>query len=107
LTSLVDRGDVFNADLPGLGVRPVLVATRQVAIPVLSAVTVAMVTSNVRGIDSEVSLGPEHGLAHASVANCDNLFTIPKSRLIARLGSLRAEDAGQLDDALRFALQLD
>lgn len=81
--------------------------TRQVAIPVLSAVTVAVITSVIREIGSEVPLGPEHGLDHPSVANCDNLFTIPKARLIARRGSLRAEDVSKLDGALRFALQLD
>lgn len=105
--SLVDRGDIFDADLPGLGVRPVLVVTRQVAIPVLSAVTVAMITSTVRGIASEVQLSPDHGLSHASAANCDNLFTVAKARLGGRRGSLPIEDIDRLDDALRFALQLD
>ncbi len=105
--SLIDRGDVFDADLPGLGVRPVLVVTRQVAIPVLSAVTVAMVTSTVRGIRSEVPLNSEHGLRGASVANCDNLFTIDKALLSERRGALSFEDTVRLDDALRFALKLD
>lgn len=105
--SLVDRGDVFDADLPGLGVRPVLIVTRQVATPVLSAVTVAMITSTIRGIASEVHLGPEHGLAHPSAANCDNLLTLAKARLSKRRGSLPIEDIDRLDDALRFALQLD
>lgn len=105
--SLVDRGDIFDADLPGLGLRPVLVVTRQVAIPVLSGVTVAMITSTIRGIASELRLGEKHGLAHESVANCDNLFTIAKSRLSERRGSLPIEDVDRLDDALRFALGLD
>jgi mRNA interferase MazF len=105
--SLVDRGDIFEGDIPGLGVRPVLVVTRQVAIPVLSSVTVALITSTIRGIASEVSLNSAHGLSHASAANCDNLLTLSKSRLAQRLGSLSFEDVARLDDALRFALQLD
>ena len=105
--SLIDRGDIFDADLPGLGVRPVLVVTRQVAIPVLSAVTVALITSTIRGIASEVPLGSEHGLAHPCVANCDNLLTISKAHLTGRRGALPVEDVARLDDALRFALQLD
>lgn len=105
--SLIDRGDIFDADIPGLGVRPVLVVTRQVAIPVLSSVTVAMITSTVRGIASEVPLNSEHGLSHLSAASCDNLFTLAKARLGARRGSLPIEDTDRLDDALRFALQLD
>lgn len=105
--SLVNRGDIFDGDIPGLGARPVLVVTRQVAIPVLSSVTVAPITSTVRGIASEVPLSSEHGLSHPSVANCDNLLTLSKSRLAKRRGSLSFEDAARLDEALRFALQLD
>lgn len=105
--SLVDRGDIFDADLPDLGVRPVLVVTRQVAIPVLSSITVAMITSTVRGIHSEVPLNSEHGLDHPSVANCDNLATLEKTLLVQRRGTLAFEDVVRLDDALCFALQLD
>jgi mRNA interferase MazF len=105
--SLVARGDVFDADLPGLGHRPVVVVTRQAAIPVLSGVTVAVVTSTVRGHDAEVPLGPEHGLEHECVANCDDILTIPKGLLVRRRGSLRVEDTERLDAALRFALGLD
>lgn len=105
--SLVNRGDIFDVDLPDFGVRPVLVVTRQVAIPVLSAVTVALVTSTIRGIPSEVPLSSEHGLDHPCVANCDNLATIEKTILSKRRGTLAFEDGRRLDDALRFALQLD
>lgn len=104
---LVDRGDIFDADLSDLGVRPVLVVTRQVAIPVLSAVTVAPITSTIRSIASEVPLNSDHGLRHPSVANCDNLITIDKGLLAERRGALSFEDTPRLDDALRFALQLD
>lgn len=105
--SLVNRGDIFDADLPDFGVRPVLVVTRQVAIPVLSAITVALITSTVRGIASEVPLNSEHGLEHPCVANCDNLLTLEKALLVGRRGALAFEDVARLDDALRFALQLD
>lgn len=104
--SLIDRADIFDADLPSLGVRPVLVVTRQVAIPVLSSVTVAMITSTIREIDSEVALGTEQGLDHPCVANCDNLFTISKTRLLRRRGALGSR-SDQLDRALQFALGLD
>jgi mRNA interferase MazF len=105
--SLVNRGDIFDAELLDFGVRPVLVVTRQVAIPVLSAITVALVTSTIRGIPSEIPLNSEHGLDHACVANCDNLATIEKAMLSKRRGALPFEDAARLDAALRFALQLD
>jgi mRNA interferase MazF len=105
--ALVDRGDVFDADLPGLGPRPVVVATRQAAIPVLSNVTVIPVTTTIRGHSAEVPLGPGHGLDTDSVANCDNVLTLPKARLTRRRGTLRAEDVARLDASLRFALGLD
>jgi len=105
--SLIDRGDIFDADVPDLGVRPVLIVTRKVAIPVLSSVTVAPITSTVRGVGSEVSLNSEHGLESPSVASCDNLTTIKKAQLGRRRGTLPFEDVARLDDALRFALQLD
>lgn len=105
--SLIDRGDVFDAELPGLGSRPVVVITRQAAIPVLTNVAVVLVTSTVRGHPAELPLGPEHGLDHECVANCDNLLTLPKRRLIARRGSLGVGETADLDRAVRFALGLD
>lgn len=55
----------------------------------------------------EVALGSEHGLERPSVASCDNLTTIKKTQLGRRRGALPFEDVARLDDALRFALQLD
>ena len=81
--------------------------TRNSAIPLLSGVTVAMVTSRVRGLPTEVGLDREHGLDRESVANCDNLTTIAKSELISYRGSLGPADLRRLDDALRIALSLD
>lgn len=84
-----------------------MIATRQAAIPVLSNVTAVLVTSTVRGHPAEVRIGPDQGLEHESVANCDNVLTLPKQRLLERRGSLRAEDLERLNSALRFALGLD
>jgi mRNA interferase MazF len=73
----------------------------------LSNVTVAAVTGTVRGLPTEVPLGPAHGLARECVVNCDNLFTIPKSSLADRRGELDAEGLDRLASALRIALDLD
>jgi mRNA-degrading endonuclease toxin of MazEF toxin-antitoxin module len=54
-----------------------------------------------------VPLKSEHGLRHACVASCDNLLNVKKDRLRDRRGALSFEDVARLDDALRFALQLD
>jgi mRNA interferase MazF len=103
----VNRGDVFDVDWPGVGRHPAVIVTREVAIGVLSAVTVALVTRTVRGIRTEVPVGAEHGLDHDCVANCDNLFTVPKSSLARRRGRLGPAELSRLDEALKVALGLD
>lgn len=84
-----------------------MVVTRQVAIPVLSHVTVVLVTSRVRGLRTEVPLGPAHGLGHGCVANCDHVLTVPKQALVGYRGSLGRSELVRLRDALKVALGLD
>ena len=103
---LIDRGDVFDAELPGLGVRPVVVVTRQAIISVLTSVTVAHVTSTIRGIPTEVEVGASDGLEYDCVVNCDNLNTIPKRRLNGRRGRLGPDRILALDQALALSLGL-
>jgi len=85
----------------------VVILSRDRAIPILSNVTVAAVTGTIRGLPTEIPLGPAHGLARECVVNCDNLFTIPKSSLAERRGDLDAEALQGLAAALRIALDLD
>jgi mRNA-degrading endonuclease toxin of MazEF toxin-antitoxin module len=54
-----------------------------------------------------VPLCREPGLSRECVANCDNLFTIPKSALGRRRGELDPESLEHLRAALRIALELD
>lgn len=83
------------------------ILTRDAAIPVLTAVACALVTRTVRGIRSEVPVGPEHGLPEACVVNCDNVVTVPLAQLdptpVGRLGEV---DRARLDRALRYALDI-
>ena len=102
----MNRGDVYDAELP-IGPHPVVVVTRDRAIPVLRNVCVAVVTSTIRGTPTEVAIGPDEGLSRDSVANCDDLVTLPKRILSRHRGSLGPEATRQLDDALRIALGLD
>jgi mRNA interferase MazF len=85
----------------------VVLLTRDRAIPVLANVTVAAVTGTIRGLPTEVPLGPEHGLARECVVNCDNLFTIPKHVLGRRRGELDPESVERLRAALMIALDLE
>lgn len=102
----MNRGDVYDVEFSG-GRRPAVVVTRSVAIPLLSNVCVVDVTSTVRGVPTEVPLGPAHGLARECAANCDNLSTIPKAALGRHRGSLGPEEIWRLRAALRLALELD
>lgn len=101
------RGAVYDIDWPGLGLRPAVIVTRPTAIPHLTNVTVVLVTTRVRGLPTEVELGTAHGLIEGSVANCDNLLTIPKTALATRRGALGPAELHALNHALRIALALD
>lgn len=105
---MVARGDIVWADLgPPAGRRPVCVLTRDAAIEVLASVTCAPITRTIRGIRSEVEVGPEEGLPEAAVITCDNLVTIPKSTLDpAPVGHLDVVRRAGLDAALRYALDI-
>jgi mRNA interferase MazF len=99
------RGDLYWARLPQpRGRRPVVIVSRTKAARVRSVVTVAPVTRMIRGLGSELPLGPDDGLKVRCVANCDNIETVSKARLTKRIGSLDSAQLVGLDDALRYAL---
>jgi mRNA interferase MazF len=102
---IYQRGEIVWADLgPEAGRKPVCVLTRDAAIPLLDRVTCAPITLTIRGIASEVELGPEHGLPDRAVINCDNIITLPKVDLDPR--AVRKLDIGTravLDRALRYS----
>jgi mRNA interferase MazF len=89
------------------GRRSVVVLTRDGAIPVLANVTAAAVTATIRDLPTEVPVGKDEGLSRESVVNCDNLFTVPKSSLGRRRGSLGPESLERLRRALLMALDLE
>jgi len=101
----VERGEVRLYRFPAPDKeRPVLVLTRTSAIPYLSRVTVAPITSTIRGVPSEVMLGPEDGMKQPCVANLHNVMTVNQTalgRVVARLNSLRMQE---ICGALAFAL---
>jgi mRNA interferase MazF len=79
--------------------RPVLVLTRSEAVLVLTWVLVAPVTRTVRGIPTEIPLGPDQGVAELCVASFDNVQPIRRSFLTSRLGAL-ADPRRAICDAL-------
>lgn len=105
---MVARGEVYWADLgPPAGRRPVCVLTRDAAIAVLNTVTCAPITRTVRGIRSEVEVGPDQGLLETSAISCDNVLTVPQAVLDRdALGLLDEVKRAELDTALRYALDI-
>lgn len=87
--------------------RPVLVLTRDSALPYLSRVTVAPITSTIRGVPSEVMVGPEDGLKAPSAVNLHNVLTIAKENLGRRVAQLGEDRMREVCRALGFALGCD
>jgi mRNA interferase MazF len=101
------KGEVWWARLkPPAGRRPVVLLSRDEAYAVRTAVTVAPVTTTVRGIAVEVSLGLEDGLPKLCAVNCDSLLTIPKACLESRIARLSERKIEEIHKAVRFALDI-
>jgi mRNA interferase MazF len=78
----------------------VLVISRDQANEVMRRVTVAPVTRTLRAVPSHLPVGTEEGLPTDSVANFDDLTSVPKSMLVRRIGALGSRDH-ELCTALR------
>jgi len=87
--------------------RPVLVLTRELVRPHLGRVTVAPITTRIRGLSTEVPVGPANGLAQTSVISCDNILTIPKDALGRQIGNLLPAQESALTAAIHAAFDLD
>jgi len=87
--------------------RPVLVLTRELVRPHLRTVTVAPVTTTIRGLSTEVHVDARNGLAGPSVVSCDNITTIPTDTLGVQVGVLLEHQEHALREAIRAAFDLD
>lgn len=87
--------------------RPVLILTRELVRPHLATVTIAPITTTVRGLSTEVPVDAANGLAGPSVVSCDNITTIPANALGAQIGVLLDRQEPALSDAMRAAFDLD
>ncbi|MCA1844266.1 MAG: type II toxin-antitoxin system PemK/MazF family toxin [Actinobacteria bacterium] len=99
------RADVWLADLDK--VRPVIVLTRDPMGRFLNAVIAAPVTSTVRGVTTEVAVGPADGIRLPSVANLDQIQLVALSRLIRPVGRARPQTMTALCDALAVAVSCE
>lgn len=86
--------------------RPALILTRRSKLHLLQWVTVAPVTSTIRGITSEVRVGVRNGLDRESVVSCDNITTVRKSAVGATIGLLFDDQEAELARAIGDAFDL-
>ena len=97
--------DVWWVELPDpVGRRPVMLLGRTSAFAYLTRVLVVEVTTTIRGIPQEVSLGRREGLPRPCVANLDCMRTIPRESLRVRAGRLGSSRAVEVKRALGHVL---
>ena len=102
------RGEVWWAELPEPpGRRPVVLLSRRDAYAIRALITVAPVTTRVRGLPVEVLLRPEDGMPRLCVANLDSITTIPKDLLRTRAATLSPDRMRDIEAAIRFALGME
>ncbi|HVS98905.1 MAG TPA: type II toxin-antitoxin system PemK/MazF family toxin [Solirubrobacterales bacterium] len=87
--------------------RPVLILTRELVRPHLGTVTIAPITGTIRGLSSEVAVGPENGLDGVSAVSCDNITTIPAAAVGEQIGLLLDRQEPALHEAIVAAFDLD
>jgi mRNA interferase MazF len=87
--------------------RPVVVLTREQVRPYISRITVAPITSTIRGLSTEVPVDEGNGLDHESVISLDNVVTIPAGDLEHLIGYLTPEQDQAVAAAIVAAFDLD
>ncbi len=101
----LNRGEIWLLELPRPDKRrPVLVLSRPSLIPLLHTVTVAAVTSTLRGSPTEVEFGVAEGLKQVSCVNLCNLFTVHQRELRSFVGTVSREKMLEVCRALAIAL---
>ena len=100
----LQRGQVWWGEIENVGRRPFLVMSRPAAIPVLNSVLAAPVTRTVRGIPTELQLGPDDGMPTDCVASFDNLKVVPKANLVVHICTLQPARLAEACTALRTAV---
>jgi mRNA interferase MazF len=74
--------------------------------PARNQVVVAQITRTVHNLQSEVALTRSDGMPKDCIVNCDILITIPKPRLLRRITQLSSAKMSEVNQAVRFALDL-
>lgn len=99
------RGELWWCELPAISRRPVVVLSRDVAIPRLRRALVAPCTTNIRGLASEVVLEPDTDpVPRLSAVNLDSVESVSVGALVDRLGRLSDDRLREVCAALSVAV---
>lgn len=105
MTPLPKRGEVWWSELADIGRRPVVVLSRDAAIPRLRRALVAPCTTNIRGLPSEVLLEPgDDPVPKRSAVNLDSVESVSVAVLVERLGTLSGDRMRDVCAALTVAV---
>ena len=105
MTALPARGDIWWCELPEIGRRPVVVLSRDPAIPRLRRALIGPCTTTIRRIPTEVLLEPpEDPVPLASAVNLDSVESVSVGTLVERLGRLSDARMREICEALEIAV---
>jgi mRNA interferase MazF len=105
VSSLPARGEVWWCELADVGRRPVVILSRDVAIPRLRRALVAPCTTTIRGLPSEVVLEPgQDPIPRPSAVNLDSVASVAIGALVERLGHLADARMREICAALEVAV---
>src|SRR5487761_1878599 len=105
MSSLPARGEIWWCELPDIGRRPVVVLSRDAAIPRLRRALIAPCTTTIRELASEVVLEPgDDPVPRRSAVNLDSVESVSVAVLVERLGRLSDARMRDLCDALGVAV---
>ena len=108
MASGISRGEVrLYQFAPPDKKRPVVVLTRDSAVPYLATVTVAPITTAIRSVPSEVLLTENDGMKTHCAVNLHNVVTVSQNRLGKRVAQLSSMKMSEICAALRFSLGCD
>ena len=99
----MNRGEVWWVERPGVGRRPHLILTRDAAIAVLTSVLTVPATRTIRGIASEVEIGPDDGMPDHCALTLDNVRVAAKGLFVERICTLGPERMASVRRALDYA----
>ena len=105
MNALPARGEVWWCELAEIGRRPVVVLSRDAAIPRLRRVLIAPCTTTIRALPSEVVLEPDDDpIPRQSAVNLDSVESVPTGVLVERLGRLADARMHEVCRALAVAV---